>query len=265
MKKPANSDDEKQKKQRKEAPPSPGNRQPEAPASSGNNVGAPPGVEVRHDYHMHAAAAPDELRLPERMDVFRDTHQGKLPVESHAEARPRSGTGGDPAKGYAFGPTPRESKNPGHRTRVMTTGVFDLIHLGHVQMLEAAKALGDELVVVVARDETVRKQKHDPITPEETRRRLVASLRMVDKAVLGRHGDIYPIVKDIRPDIIALGHDQAFNEEEVVRKCAEQGVTCRIVRLPRFDNDLDATRKIVDRIGEKIARKQLYTRGGTAE
>jgi FAD synthetase len=146
------------------------------------------------------------------------------------------------------------------RVRVMTTGVFDLIHLGHIHMLQAAKQHGDELVVVIARDETVLKQKHNPINPEEVRRQIVESLKPVDQAVLGHHGDIYRVVTELKPNIIALGFDQTFNEADVERKCREHGVEVKVVRLPQFDHDLDATRKIIERIGDRIARNELYTR-----
>lgn len=146
------------------------------------------------------------------------------------------------------------------RVRVMTTGVFDLIHLGHIHMLQAAKAFGDELVVVIARDETVLKQKHNPINPEEVRRQIVEALKPVDQAVLGHHGDIYRVVTELRPDVIALGFDQTFKEADVERKCKEHGVDVKVVRLPQFDHDLDATRKIIERIGDRIARNELYTR-----
>lgn len=146
------------------------------------------------------------------------------------------------------------------RVRVMTTGVFDLIHLGHIHMLEAAKKHGDELIVVIARDETVLKQKHNPINPEEVRRQIVASLKPVDSAVLGHHGDIYRVVTELKPDIIALGFDQTFKEADVEKKCREHGVEVKVVRLPQFDHDLDATRKIIERIGDRIARNELYSR-----
>ena len=48
--------------------------------------------------------------------------------------------------------------------RVMAVGVFDLLHAGHLHYVEQAKSLGDELIVVVAHDDTVRKQKHEPVT-----------------------------------------------------------------------------------------------------
>lgn len=163
---------------------------------------------------------------------------------------------GDGGPGRVKAPT---GKRP---VRVMTTGVFDLLHLGHAHMLQAAKALGDELVVVIARDETVRKMKHEPINGEEIRRQMVAAMRFVDQAVLGHHGDIYRIVTEVRPDVIALGYDQKFKEEDVRRECERRGVTCKVVRLPEFDHDLDATRKIIDRIADRLRAKDLYTQAG---
>lgn len=132
--------------------------------------------------------------------------------------------------------------------KVMATGVFDLIHLGHVYYLQEAKNLGDVLVVVVARDSTVKRMKHEPITPEAVRRELVASLKPVDEAVLGVEGDIFETVKKVRPDIIALGYDQPFREEWIVEECRKRGMDIKVVRLGRLGGDLDGTRKIVSKI-----------------
>ena len=96
--------------------------------------------------------------------------------------------------------------------KVMAQGVFDIIHLGHIHYLQGAKDLGDELVVVVARDSTVRALKHEPITNENMRRELVATLKPVDKAVLGYEGgDRFRTVEELKPDIIALGYDQEID------------------------------------------------------
>jgi FAD synthetase len=142
--------------------------------------------------------------------------------------------------------------------RVMTTGVFDLLHPGHIAMLEEAAKLGDELVVVIARDESARKEKHSPITPEEHRRRMVEALKPVNKAVLGHHGDYYRIVEELRPDIIALGFDQKYDEKAVAEKCASRGVPAKVVRLPHFVGDLDGTRKIIEKVAERAAQQSLY-------
>jgi FAD synthetase len=135
--------------------------------------------------------------------------------------------------------------------RVMATGVFDILHLGHLHYLEESKKLGDELVVVVATDTTVRKRKHEPITPEKMRCELVASLKPVDKAVLGREGgDIFEIVKDLRPDIITLGYDQPFDQQNLEKELRKRGLKVKVVRMPHLDHDLDGTRKIINKIIE---------------
>ncbi len=138
------------------------------------------------------------------------------------------------------------------RIRVMASGVFDLIHLGHVHYLEEAKKLGDELLVVVATDATVRRMKHEPITPGRMRVELVKALKPVDIAVLGHEDDIYKTVEEQKPDVIALGFDQKFDEAELKRQLETRGMgNIRIVRLSKmtYDSfDLDGTRKIIQRI-----------------
>ncbi len=140
--------------------------------------------------------------------------------------------------------------------RVMASGVFDLIHLGHVHYLEEAKKLGDELIVVVARDSTVRREKHEPITPEEFRRVLVESLKPVDKAVLGGEGDMYQIVEEIEPDIIALGYDQYHDAERIERELKERGLELKVVRLSELNGDLDGTRKIIKKVVDWFSARE---------
>jgi len=141
----------------------------------------------------------------------------------------------------------------GKMARVMASGVFDLLHLGHLYYLEDAKKYGDELIVVVACDETVRKKKHEPIMPAEERRRLVEALKPVDKAVVGYEDDFLKIVEEIKPDIIALGYDQHFEGlEEMLRK---RGIKAKIVRCGKYDGDLNKTRKIIEKIRKM---KELY-------
>lgn len=132
--------------------------------------------------------------------------------------------------------------------RVMATGVFDLLHPGHLYFLEKARELGDELVVVIAKDSTVRRQKHEPITPEEMRRTMVESLKPVDRAVLGTEGDMYAIVEEVKPDIIAIGYDQPFETEKIEAELEKRGLKATVRRLPYQDGDLDGTRKIVRKI-----------------
>jgi FAD synthetase len=138
--------------------------------------------------------------------------------------------------------------------RVMATGVFDLLHPGHLYFLSEARKLGDELVVVVARDQTARRLKHEPYVPEHVRREMVEALKPVDRAILGSTTDIYETVVRERPQLIALGYDQVWNDQEVERECARRGVPVRVVRIGPLPHNELATRRVVDRILERGAR-----------
>ncbi len=142
----------------------------------------------------------------------------------------------------------------GH-VRVMAAGVFDLLHTGHLHYLEQARSYGDELVVVVARDASVARRKHDPITPEEMRLELVRALKPVDHAVLGHREDHFKTVEELEPDIIALGHDDYHDEAEVEAECARRGLEVEVVRVTKHEDDLAGTRRIVRRVLEEPAYK----------
>lgn len=134
-------------------------------------------------------------------------------------------------------------------TRVMASGVFDIIHTGHISYLEQARSMGDELVVVVACDNTVRQRKHEPITPEGMRMRIVGSLKPVDRAVIGKDGDIFETVREIDPDIIVLGFDQHFDEKELSESLEDRGLSgIKVCRATECAEDLAATRRIINRI-----------------
>lgn len=134
--------------------------------------------------------------------------------------------------------------------KVMATGTFDLLHLGHIYYLKEAKKLGDKLAVVVATDATVRKLKHEPINPEEIRLNLIKELRIVDEAYLGHEDDIYEIVEEIKPDVIALGFDQIHDEDKIKSELKKRKINAKIVRLSEFKggSDLEGTRIIIGKI-----------------
>ncbi len=143
--------------------------------------------------------------------------------------------------------------------RVMATGVFDILHPGHVIFLKEAKKLGDELVVVVARDSTAAKLKHMPIMREEARRFLVESLKPVDRAILGNEDDMYRTVEEVKPDIIVLGYDQNFREKDIIKECNRRGINVQVVRLEKYgESDLNGTRKIISKIVER--KGDLYAK-----
>ncbi len=135
--------------------------------------------------------------------------------------------------------------------RVMASGVFDLIHPGHISYLNQAKSYGDHLTVVIASDSTVRKNKHEPVTPENMRALIVGSLKPVDEVIVGGQGDIFDTVSKVRPDIIVLGYDQSFKEDSLRSELEKRGFDgIRVVRASECADDLNATRRIVAKIRE---------------
>lgn len=145
------------------------------------------------------------------------------------------------------------------RKVVLASGVFDLLHLGHVKFLEEAKKAGGEnaeLIVIIARDSTVQKTKgRKPVMPENQRRTLVESLKVVDEAVLGfENFDLAEVINKIKPDVIALGYDQAAMEKQVCDYVNEHRLNIRVIQVGKFEEDeLNSSSKIRQRIVEKSA------------
>ena len=146
------------------------------------------------------------------------------------------------------------------KTVVLASGVFDLLHLGHVKFLEEAKKTGGknaELIVIVARDSTVEETKgRKPIMSEAQRRALVESLKVVDEAVLGYENlDIGEVIEKIKPDVIALGYDQEDMARNVQDYLDKHKLKVKVVRVGKFGEDaLDSSSKIRQRIIENFPR-----------
>ena len=135
--------------------------------------------------------------------------------------------------------------------RVMAVGVFDLLHAGHLHYVEQAKSLGDELIVVVAHDDTVRNQKHEPVTNQDLRRRMVMGLKPVDEVIVGNPPSvpIFDILEVVKPDVIALGYDQKHSRDSIKKGLEENGWgNVEVRRVEGLADDLDGTRKIIARI-----------------
>ncbi|AAL81240.1 FAD synthase [Pyrococcus furiosus DSM 3638] len=139
------------------------------------------------------------------------------------------------------------------KVRVVVGGVFDILHVGHVHFLKMAKELGDELIVIVAHDETVKRRKgRPPINPAEDRAELLKSIRYVDDVVIGEPGEIsIDLIKRLKPDVIALGPDQDFSCEELKKRLRKEGINAEVIRLPYlYKSDRAKTSKIIQRIIE---------------
>ena len=111
-------------------------------------------------------------------------------------------------------------------------GTFDILHPGHVELFRYGASLG-RLVVTIARDSTVRRIKgREPLLSEEDRLRVVSSIRYVYRARLGYEDDPIRSVEDVKPDIILLGPDQGFDEEELAREVERRtGKKPRVIRF----------------------------------
>ncbi|MFB6150346.1 MAG: adenylyltransferase/cytidyltransferase family protein [Haloarculaceae archaeon] len=139
----------------------------------------------------------------------------------------------------------------GDDTVVVAQGTFDLLHPGHLHYLRDAAAMGDRLVVIVARTENVT-HKQPPVVPGPQRREMVAALKPVDEARLGHREDIFAPIEEIRPDVIALGYDQHHDPDRIEATLADRGVDCDVRRASARESgegaELLSTGQIVDRI-----------------
>ncbi|MBN1432763.1 MAG: FAD synthase [Methanomicrobiaceae archaeon] len=120
--------------------------------------------------------------------------------------------------------------------RVVATGTFDILHPGHIYYLEESRRLGEELHVIIARDENV-KHKPKPVIPEDQRLEMVRSLKVVDDARLGSIKDIYEPIREIKPDIITLGFNQFFKEDKLKKDLEDNGISAEIVRINAFSGE----------------------------
>lgn len=132
--------------------------------------------------------------------------------------------------------------------RVVATGTFDLLHPGHLWYLQKSAALGDELFVIVARDSNVR-HKPRPIIPEDQRLLMVQALKGVTRAVLGDRDDMFRPIREIRPDIITLGFNQHFREENLREALKREGIETSLVRIGEYSGSpFTSSRRMVEEI-----------------
>jgi D-glycero-beta-D-manno-heptose 1-phosphate adenylyltransferase len=132
----------------------------------------------------------------------------------------------------------------------LANGCFDLLHVGHVRYLHAAKQLGGRLVVAINSDDSVRVLKGEgrPLMPESERAEILAALSDVDAVVIFSEPDVRSLVREIRPDVHAKGTDYTAEnvpERDTVVEC---GGRVAIVGDPK---DHSATEIIRTRLGQR--------------
>jgi D-glycero-beta-D-manno-heptose 1-phosphate adenylyltransferase len=132
----------------------------------------------------------------------------------------------------------------------LANGCFDLLHVGHVRYLRAAKALGGRLIVAVNADRSVRalKGRGRPLIPAEERAEILAALEDVDAVVIFPEQDVRAIIREIHPEVHAKGTDYSADsvpERDVVVEC---GGRVEIVGDPK---DHSATEMIRSKLGRR--------------
>ena len=129
-------------------------------------------------------------------------------------------------------------QNSSDKKTVMAFGTFDFFHAGHENYLKQAKELGDFLLVVVARDNTVKKVKGaSPLWNEKRRLKEVSECAFVDKAILGEKDDKYRVIKKFMPQILALGYDQFAFTYGLSELLIKEKIPAEIVRLKPFKEE----------------------------
>ncbi len=145
------------------------------------------------------------------------------------------------------------------RKTVLATGVFDILHPGHLRFLEESKRRGGpgaRLVVVVARDGTVLRRKgRKPILSENERLEIVSALRVVDKAILGhKHLDLIGVLREIRPAIVSVGYDQNDIKSSVKKLIQQEKLRIRVLQIRKFTpSALNSSTKLKNRIAKSYA------------
>jgi FAD synthetase len=140
------------------------------------------------------------------------------------------------------------------RKTVLATGVFDILHPGHLRFLEESKRRGGpgaRLVVVIARDDTVLRRKgRKPILSENERLEMVSAFRVVDSAVLGhKHLDLIGILREIQPSIVSVGYDQNDIKSSVKKLIEQEKLGIRVVQIRKFSpSALNSSTKLKNRI-----------------
>jgi FAD synthetase len=144
--------------------------------------------------------------------------------------------------------------------KVLIAGTFDLIHLGHIYLINEAAKLGDVYVIVATDKNRELYSGEAPIVPEEQRLRVIKSIKNVKDAKLGRHdNDTLKTVEEIKPDIVLLGPNQKYSIETIKKGLIDIGLNkVEVKRLETYFERYELhsssliKQKIIERNKEKL-------------
>ena len=167
----------------------------------------------------------------------------------------------------------KEKREAKKKKVVAVSGGFDPIHIGHVRMFERARALGDELVVIINNDHWLRKKKRHVFMPDRERAEVIGSLRPVDRVILTKHSpepddmSVSAMLRELRPDVFANGGDR--NEKDAANPASSLYTdinTCKELGIEMVFNVGDGGKvqssswlleEYVQRVSEKDSQKDL--------
>lgn len=135
-----------------------------------------------------------------------------------------------------------------NETVTLANGCFDLLHVGHVRYLQAARALGGKLIVAINSDQSARRLKGEgrPAMPELERAEIIAALACVDAVLIFDESDVRPLIREIKPDIQAKGTDYTRDTVPERDEVIAHGGRVEIVGDPKDHS----TTELLGRIGK---------------
>lgn len=142
---------------------------------------------------------------------------------------------------------------------VLTSGSYDLLHLGHIKYLEKAKECGDVLVVGVDNDEKIRERKGDdrPLVPEGERLEMLAYQRPVDLLYLKQSADPkWALIKTVQPDTLILSEDHEYSDrqmEDLQEFCGQITVLERQATVTTSERIRQMFMNLGERLGPQLA------------
>ena len=135
----------------------------------------------------------------------------------------------------------------------MIFGTFDILHCGHLHMFKQAREYGDFLIAVIGRDKNVEEIKGiGPMHNENERLDLISQIKLIDKARLGDKTDVYKVIAEEKPDVIALGYDQRAYVDDLADAISKAGLETQIVRLTEYQEKRLKSSKIKKYIEKMI-------------
>ncbi|MEM4007034.1 MAG: adenylyltransferase/cytidyltransferase family protein [Nitrososphaerota archaeon] len=140
------------------------------------------------------------------------------------------------------------------RRVVLTSGAFEIIHPAHIKMLWEAKKLGgknSKLVVVLARDDTIRaRKKREPLLNERARKYIISNLKPVDEAVLGfKKFSFKKIIDKVKPDIVVFGYDQDEIMHEFMKFVEREKLRIKVYKAKKYKiGEVNSTTDIIRKL-----------------